>query len=148
MLVRALAFFCGVSLAVLVGHGLCADSGTLEARRELLQQQHQDELQLRLQQNSRTPSPWLDLQRPQAVREFELQERQQQLLSDQHEVQQQVLHARQERKLQFEAGPDARNDLRRFARERQQQLQRFEWDRQQLRQSFSSEAPRLETIPR
>ncbi len=57
MLVRALAFFCGVSLAVLVGHGLCADSGTLEARRELLQQQHQDELQLRLQQNSRTPSP-------------------------------------------------------------------------------------------
>ena len=147
MLARGVTFFCGVSLMVL-GHGLCADAETLEARRELLQRQHQDELQLRLQQNSRALSPKLDLQRPQAVREFEFQERQQQLLFDQHEVEQQVLHARQERKLQFEAGPDARNDLRRFARERQQQLQRFEWDRQQLRQGFSPEAPRLETRPR
>ena len=145
---RGVVFFCGVSLMVLAGHGLCADTETLEARRELLQQQRQDELQLRLQQNPRAPSPKLDLQRPQAVREFELQERQQQLLFDQHEVQQQELHARQERRMQFEAGPDARNDLRRFARERQQQLQRFEWDRQQLRQSFSSEAPHLETAPR
>jgi len=140
--VRGVVFFCGVSLMVLAGHGLCADVETREARRELSQQQRQDEPQLRLQQNSRAPSPKLDLQRPQAVREFELQERQQQLLFDQHEVQQQELHARQERKMRFEAGPDARNDLRRFARERQQQLQRFDWDRQQLRQSFSSEAPR------
>jgi hypothetical protein len=87
---------------VLVGRGLCADAETLEPRRELLQQQRQDELQLRLQQNSRAPSPKLDLQRPQAVREFELQERQQQLLFDQHEMQQQELHARQEPRCSFE----------------------------------------------
>src|SRR5205814_3098044 len=100
LLTRGVPFFYGVSLMVLVGHGLCADAETFEARRELLQQQRQDELQLRLQQNSPAASPKLDLQRPQAVREFELQERRQQLLFDQHEVEQQVLHARQERKLQ------------------------------------------------
>ena len=142
MRVRGLALFCSVSLMALVEHGLCADAGTLDARRELLQQQHQDELQLRLQQYLRSQSPKLDLQRPQALREFELQERRQQLLFDQHELEQQQLHARQERRMQLEAGPDTRNELHRFAHERQQQVQRFEWDRQQLRQSLSSEAPR------
>jgi hypothetical protein len=143
LLLPALAIFCGVQLMVLAGQGICADA--LEARRELSQQQHQDELLLRLQQNPRAaPSPKLDLQQPREFRQFEFQERQQQLLFDQQMGQQQDLHARQALKPRSEAGPDARNELRRFARERQQQLERFEWERQQLQQSFTPGAPRLQ----
>ena len=133
MLLPGLAVFCGVQLMVLAGHGICADAGTLEARRELSLQQHQDELVLRLQQNPRAaPLPKFDLRQPQVFRQFEFQERQQQLLFDQHNVQQQELHARQGLKPRSKTGSDARNELRRFADERQHQLQRFEWERQQL----------------
>ena len=145
LLLRVLAVFCGVQLMVLAGHGICADAGMLDARRELSQQQHQDELLLRLQQNPRAASsPTLDLQQPQVFWQFEFQERQQQLLFDQHNVQQQDLHAWQGLKPRSETGSDARNELRRFAHERQQQLQRFEWERQQLQQSFTIGAPRLQ----
>lgn len=145
MLLPGLAVFCGVQLMVLAGQGICADAGTLEARRELSLQQHQDELVLRLQQNPRAaPSPKLDLQQPQEFRQFEFQERQRQLLFDQQKVQQQDLHARQALKPRSETESDARNELRHFAQERQQQLQRFEWERQQLQQSLTPGAPRLQ----
>ena len=145
MLVRGSAVVWGVALMVLAGHGLGADAGTLEARRELSQRQHQDELRLRLQQNPRAvPLPKLDLQQPQEFQRFEFHERQQQLLFDQQNVQQQDLLARQRLKPRSEAGSDARDELHRFARERQQQLERFEWERQQMQQSFTFGAPRLQ----
>lgn len=138
---RVVAVYCGVQLMVL---GLYACAGTLDARRELSREQHQDELRLYLQQNPRAvPSQALDLQRPQELRQFEFQQRQQQLLSEQHQAQQQELHLRQELKMRSEAQPDARSELRRFARERQQQRENFAWQRQQLQQNFTSEAPRL-----